>query len=608
MHRIWMLGFAACTASPSEKQNTTTEDVESSEDSGRTPVTEDSGDTAASEVPDTTGTPDTSSPVDSAEPVDDTGRTDTVVEVHVSGVSSICASPDERATLGPMYLYEAEGDWLNQRSEENLWSRYAGQGLAVEDFNEDGWLDVFLPNATADQLFMGNADGTWSDQSETRLPVVDDKAAGATPVDVDDDGDVDIFVSIMNAPNRLLINDGSGHFNLSSALWLQEQTRLSQSSAWGDIDGDGDLDVFVSNYTNWSEDWLFTPPSAPTAPAMDALWLNQGDGEFLNADDRIEGLDAASAFTFTAGFWDRDDDSDLDLVVINDNRYEYSWAQPVQYFENTAGYFTSTGAALGLELPIQGMGLAAAELNGDGLIDFAIQANSTFLMYSHPEYPHFEVALSKGIFNQPGQQIGWGAELADMDNDGITDFAVAYGFLPPDEVSMEAMPNPIVTDYVDGIRVEQPNSLYLQDAEGSFSEVTMEWGLIDMGVSRGFVLADFNRDGFLDWMGRDLKGPTRLFLSRCDNRAWLSLHLVQPPPNRDAVGAKVTLFSGEQTWTRWVHRGSTNVASGGPTELHFGLNGTDVVDRVEIRWPDGEMSRIDSVSTRQRLVVERYGL
>ena len=127
MHRIWMLGFAACTASPSEKQNATTEDVESSEDSGRTPVTEDSGDTAASEVPDTPGTPDTSSPVDSAEPVDDTGRTDTVVEVHVSGVSSICASPDERATLGPMYLYEAEGDWLNQRSEENLWSRYAGQ-------------------------------------------------------------------------------------------------------------------------------------------------------------------------------------------------------------------------------------------------------------------------------------------------------------------------------------------------------------------------------------------------------------------------------------------------------------------------------------------------
>ena len=195
-----------------------------------------------------------------------------------------------------------------------------------------------------------------------------------------------------------------------------------------------------------------------------------------------------------------------------------------------------------------------------------------------------------------------------MDNDGITDFAVAYGFLPPDEVSMEFMPNPIVTDYVDGIRVEQPNSLYLQDAEGNFSEVSMEWGLTDLGVSRGFVLADFNRDGFLDWMGRDLKGPTRLFLSRCDNRAWLSIQLVQPAPNRDAVGAKVTVFAGEHTWTRWVHRGSTNVASGGPTDLHFGLNDTEIVDHVEIRWPDGEMSRIESVSTRQRLVVERYGL
>ena len=93
--------------------------------------------------------------------------------------------------------------------------------------------------------------------------------------DVDDDGDIDIFVATMNRPNRLLINDGTGHFALSDAAWLSQQQRLSQSSAWGDVDGDGDLDVFVSNYTNWSPEWLETSPSAPTEPALDSLWINE---------------------------------------------------------------------------------------------------------------------------------------------------------------------------------------------------------------------------------------------------------------------------------------------------------------------------------------------
>lgn len=594
MRLVCVLVFCACTTTPSKPSNPS-DGGGGAADSGPAPDT-------ASETPDDSASPTDTAEADSGEPPE------VPSSLHVTGTPVACADPSARETEGPMYLYESEGDWANQRGDQNLWSLYAGQGLAVGDFDGDGWHDVFLPNAVADQLYMGSADGSWSDESDLRLPLVDDKAAGATPVDVDDDGDIDIFVSIMNEPNRLLINDGTGHFSVSEGLWLQGQTRLSQGSAWGDVDGDGDLDVFVSNYTNWSSDWLHSIPSAPTVPAGDALWLNQGDGEFSNADELVVGLDSASSFTFTAGFWDRDDDADLDLLVINDYRSEYSWTQPVQYFENTGGTFASKGEALGLEFPAQGMGLAAAELNDDGLIDFAIQTNNTFLMYSDLHFPYFETSVSKGIFRQPGQQVGWGAELVDMDNDGLTDLAVAYGFLPPDEVSMETMPNPIVTDYVDGVLVEQPNSLYLQTAEGRFEEVAPIWGLDDRGVSRGFVLADFNRDGFLDWMGRDLMGPTRLFLSRCDERSWLTIRLIQPPPNRDAVGAKVTLYSGEKRWVRWVHRGSTNVASGGPTELHFGLNDVEVVDSIEVRWPNGETDTIEDVDVRQHLVIENYGL
>ena len=164
-------------------------------------------DTSTAEVPMDSGISDTAMP----EPPPSMTLTSTPV---------VCADPDARERDGAMWLFETDGDWANQRGQENLWALYAGQGLAVADFDGDGWLDVFLPNADADQLFLGQADGEWIDQSASRLPVVDDKAVGATPVDVDDDGDIDIFVATMNQPNRLLINDGTGHFALSDAAWL----------------------------------------------------------------------------------------------------------------------------------------------------------------------------------------------------------------------------------------------------------------------------------------------------------------------------------------------------------------------------------------------------
>jgi hypothetical protein len=591
MRGLLFFGLIACS-SPDEKPVGISEGGADADDSAAAdPSDADDG------VSDDTG-PSGSDSVDSGAPV-------TPSTLTITGTPVTCENPEARSALGPMSVYVSGGDWSNQRGEQNLWSLYAGQGLAVGDFDADGFFDVFLPNADADQLFMGSATGEWTDGSEARLPAENDKAVGATPIDIDDDGDIDIFVAVMNAPNRVLINDGTGHFSLSDSPWLAAQTRLSQGSAWGDVDGDGDLDVFVSQYTNWSPEWLVEVPTAPTEAPHDVFWINQGDGNFENADHSLVGFDAASAFTFTAGFWDRDDDADLDLLIINDYRSEYDWTQPIQYFENDAGVFSDVGEAVGLQMPSQGMGLGAGEMNGDGLIDFAIQTNRTLLMYSADGFPYFESSISSGIISAPGQEVGWGAELADMNNDGLSDLAVAYGFLPPDEVSMEDLPNPIVTDYVDGVSVEQPNSLYLQTASGQYVDVATGWSLDDRGVSRGFVLADFNRDGFLDWMGRDMKGPTRLVLSRCDDRSWLSMKLQQPPPNRDAVGAKVTLYAGDEEWVRWVHVGSTNVSSGGPTELHFGLMGLESVDAIEVRWPDGSIGRAEDVQARQHLLISR---
>jgi len=544
---------------------------------------------------------------DTGSGLDDTGEPPPPepVAVTVQSEPIVCEEPELRAELGPMWLSGPYGDWGDQNGLANLWSLYGGQGLAVSDFDGDGWPDVFLPNADGDQLFMGHGGSVWIDESDARLPGEDDVGVGATAVDVDGDGDVDLFVAVLLAPNRLLINDGSGHFESVSAPWLEGQTRLSNGSAWSDIDSDGDLDAFVAHYGNWSEAWLEAVPMAPIEPAMDALWINDGSGGFDNGDDRFATFSPIDAFTFMGGFWDVDQDGDGDLLTVNDYRFEYDWAQPIRLLINEGGMFVDPPESVGLNLEVEGMGLGVGEINGDGLLDFVVQAWSTHLMLSDGGGGYFESAAARGISASSTQQVGWGVELADLDNDGRLDLSVAYGLLPPDEVTMGPMPEIVLGDLLNMNRVEQPDALFIQDSSGNFSDVAEDWGVDHAGISRGFVLADLNRDGFLDRVGRDLWGPAQMFLSRCDDSAWLLVSLKQPGHNPFAIGAQVVASVGEQRWTRWVHAGSTNLSSGGPSEVHIGLGGTDRLDRLEVRWPDGEFSVLEDVETRAALVIER---
>jgi len=554
---------------------------------------------------------DTGSPVtDSA---DDSGNADdsgepiapVVVDATATRVAIACEQPEQREARGPMFLHNPTGDWRDQTGAENLWSLYGGAGMAVADFDDDGHIDIFLPNADADQLFMGLEGGGYADESSVRLPSESDVGVGATAVDVDGDGDLDIFVAVYLAPNRLLVNDGSGVFSESTAAWLQEQTRLSNGSAWGDIDGDGDLDAFVANYGSWDETWLSTAPTAPTTTPRDTLWLNDGDGEFRNVDDQLGSMDSAGAFAFTGGFWDIDDDGDLDLIAVNDYRYEYDWAEPVRLLINDDGRFIDADPSVGLDLEVEGMGLAVGEVNGDGQLDVVVQAWATHLMLSDGSGRYVESAASRGITADDHQEVGWGAALADMNNNGRLDLAVAYGLLPPDEVSMGPMPEIVIGTHLNMNRVRQPNAFYLQSPDGQFEAAHEEWGLDHDGISRGMMAVDLNRDGFLDLIYRDLWGPTRIHLSRCDDSAWLSISLRQRGPNPFAIGAQISVVTADSIQTRSIEAGSTGLSSGGPPEAHVGLSDADTVERVEVRWPDGAISEISEVQTRARVTITR---
>jgi len=192
-----------------------------------------------------------------------------------------------------------------------------------------------------------------------------------------------------------------------------------------------------------------------------------------------------------------------------------------------------------------------------------------------------------------------------MNNSGRQDLAVAYGLLPPDEVSMGPMPEIVLGDQLNMNWVRQPNAFYLQGSDGQFTEVAEEWGLDHDGISRGLMAVDLNADGFLDLIYRDLWGPTRIHLSRCDDSAWLSVSLRQPGLNPFAVGSTIEFHSGESVQLRTIEAGSSGLSSGGPPVAHVGLGDLDSVERIQIRWPDGAVSLIENLDTRAQIQVVR---
>jgi enediyne biosynthesis protein E4 len=485
-----------------------------------------------------------------------TDRVLTAARVQTTSVPE-CARPQDREALGPYDPWVADGT-----PDTRAW---LSGGLLAGDMDGDGLLDVLAPLEDEAKLFRGrpNAMALYSE----RLDAFDlSRGTGGSLADVDGDGDLDLLVLRYDEPAVLLRNDGGGRFSDASADLPIPVVGPTTSSAWGDIDLDGDLDLFVGSYGYLDREGARAGRSY--------LFENDGRGVFFDRSDRLPAV-LHRGYTRVGGFHDLDGDGYPELYIVNDVG---SVEANVLLWNHHGELVLDEGT--GLSLQMAGGGLGVGDVDNDDVPDFLIpQWGWVSLMLSSEGGRWVDNAYARGLNGGADERVGWGAELADLDNDGDLDGVVAYG-----TIEVDGWDNP----------ERQPDALFLQQEDGTFVDVAREWGVDDDGKNRGVVVADFDGDGWLDLAKRDLNGPSTIYRSRCGRSHFLKVRLRDEfVANRNAIGARVRVFTDDgRAWSRWMTAGGTGYGTGGPPEVHFGLGELERIARIEVRWPDGAESAV----------------
>jgi len=549
---------------------------------------------------DDTAAPDDSAAPEDTGPGDDTATPDGLVAATITeGAVVVCSDPDAR-DAGPFVTAEFGPDWANQTTSEESSDPLAAGGMTVADLTGDGRVDVYLPHVGADQLFVGQPDGTLADESDARLATDGiPSATAAAAVDIEGDGDLDLFVPTTIGENRLLLNDGAGYFtDGTDATGLGGQGWPGTHGVFGDMDGDGDLDLFVVTFRNCDPDSVYADPDPenPWAETPQALWENQGDGTFVDVSDRITDHPGIYGRMRAAAWIDVDGDTDLDVHIVSDHPWGSDCTFDNQLYRNEEAHFTDAASDLSLDLRMEGMGMGIGDLNEDGTPDFVMSdMQRMWVVESDSMGGWYNSTLVRGLefsSEESGSWSGWGTELSDLDNDGDLDLYMSFGWLA------DAPRSPMNPE-------DQPDMLFLQESTGTFTEVGSSWGVDDAASNRAVVTVDINDDGWLDLGRRTINGAAKFDLSQCGEAAWLKVALTAPGPNPRAVGAVVLVRTGDQTQRRWLTVGGTGLQSSVEPIAHFGLGDADTVDVLEVQWPDGGISRFTDVGTKRSVTVAR---
>jgi len=463
-------------------------------------------------------------------------------------------------------------------------------GVAVLDFDGDGWPDVYICNGagTANALLRNNRDGTFSDVAARAGVEVRGYSMGVASADFDNDGRPDLFVTGVRA-NHLFRNRGDGTFE---EIPFPQDGKWAVAAAWFDYDNDGLLDLFVVHYVEWDEGrerYCGTPEYRQYChpreyrPLAHALYRNV-DGRTFRDVSVESGIAAYLGKGMGVAVGDSDGDGSLDIFVANDT-------MPNFLFRNRGdGTFEEVAAQAGVAFnengsAVSAMGAEFRDYDNDGREDLFVTAltNENFILFHNRALGGFEdVTLASGVAKASFPWTGWSNVVADFNNDGWKDLFSANGHV---------MDN---AELSSGRQSMQPN-LVLTNGRTAFAGRTLP----GLALHRGAAGGDFDRDGRVDLIVTRLNQPAEILWNRTDgSENWIELDLRGSKSNRDAIGAWVEIETADgKQWDRVA--GWSGYGASSSRRLHFGLGKTARVTSISVRWPAGSITRLRDVAVGQ---------
>lgn len=480
-----------------------------------------------------------------------------------------------------------------------------GSGIAFFDYDQDGWVDIYLTNGTrlgakgtageapTTHLYKNNRDGTFTDVTEKAGIGRTGWQTGVCVGDYNNDGWDDIYLTFWGH-DILFRNNGDGTFTdvtKEVGLW-KEQVRWGSGCTWLDYDRDGFLDLFVANYIvldlskvaapgqkghcQWEGISVMCGPRG-LPPATNLLYHNNGDGTFTDVTEKAGILKPGPRYSITAVSYDFDNDGWPDIYVAVDS-------MPSILFRNRRdGTFEDLGVMAGVAFNSDGqeqagMGVGVGDYDCDGWFDIFKTnfSNDTCNLYRNNGDGTFSEATAMAGVALNTRYVGWGCGFVDYDNDGWPDILQINGHVYP-EIDQHQL----------GQTFKEPRLLYRNEGNGKFKDVSTQTGpgIAERFSSRGCAFGDYDNDGNVDVVVNNMNDyPSLLHNESRTRNNWIKIKLVGTKCNRTAIGARVRLVTGKHSQIDEVHSG-TSVMSQSDLRLHFGVGDAQKIDRLEVKWP-----------------------
>jgi len=488
-----------------------------------------------------------------------------------------------------------------------------GTGIAIFDYDNDGWPDIFVVNGTklegfpagkapTNHLYRNNHDGTFTDVTAKAGLTANGWGQGVCVGDYDNDGWEDLYITYYGK-NRLYHNEHGVFREVAAQAGV-----AGSGKAWGtgcafvDYDRDGLVDLMVANYVDFDLSTAPKPGERPSCiwkgvPVMcgprglpgakNTLYHNLGGGKFDDVTVKAHIDQASGHYAFSVSTFDYDDDGWPDIYIACDS------TPSILYHNNRDGTFTDVAVVAGAALNEDGreqagMGSTIADFNGDGTLDifrtnFSDDTSTLYRNNGNGTFDDVTFAAGLGLHTQ---YLGWGTMFFDFDNDGWPDLLLVNGHVYP-EVDKQHL----------GSNYEEPKILYHNNGNGTFTDVSSDAGrgITTPTSARGLAVGDLWNDGRLSAVISNMNAHPMLLVNQVKNgNHWIAFHAKGMKSNRDAIGARITLMAGGRARVDEVRSGSS-YSSSSDMRVHFGLGQTNKIDYVQVRWPSGLVERFENL-------------